>query len=208
MNDTHLGVRAVLFDVYGTLLEIRHPLHPYQRLLDMASSRGGAVDCALARRALMTKPMSLQEAAKWLGLQLTASESIELHNALAEELASICLYPDVAPTLKSLRHHGIKIGLCSNLASPYMEPAHRHLAPYVDVCAWSCEVGHIKPEREIFEHAISSFQVPAESVLMVGDTPSSDVEGAMAAGMSACHLDRTGTSNCPGRIGTLLDLIS
>lgn len=208
MNGTHLGVRAVLFDVYGTLLEIRHPLHPYQRLLDMASNRGGAVDRALARRALMTKPMSLQDAAKWLGLQLTTSESIELHNALAEELASICLYPDVAPTLKSLRHDGIKIGLCSNLASPYIEPARRHLATYVDACVWSCEVGYVKPAREIFEHAISSFKVPAKSVLMVGDTPSSDVEGAIAAGMGACHLDRTGTSKGAARIGTLLDLIS
>jgi len=50
------------------------------------------------------------------------------------------------------------------------------------------EVGLRKPDRRIFERAISGWGVTAASVLFVGDDPIADIEGARGAGMQALRV--------------------
>jgi len=54
------------------------------------------------------------------------------------------------------------------------------------------EVGHHKPERQIFERAVQSLQVPPAEILHVGDSVAEDLEGAAAAGFQSVLLDRSG----------------
>lgn len=54
----------------------------------------------------------------------------------------------------------------------------------------SHEVGATKPALEIFRHASRRLDVPAGSILHVGDSWREDVEGARGAGMTALHLIR------------------
>jgi len=50
------------------------------------------------------------------------------------------------------------------------------------------EVGLRKPDRRIFERAISGWSVAPASVLFVGDDPIADIEGAHGAGMQALRV--------------------
>lgn len=47
------------------------------------------------------------------------------------------------------------------------------------------EVGHLKPDRRLFLHAEHAAGEPGDSILYVGDSLRSDVEGALAAGWRA-----------------------
>jgi putative hydrolase of the HAD superfamily len=66
------------------------------------------------------------------------------------------------------------------------------LAPLLDGIVISAEVGVAKPDPAIFERALAVAGARPGEALHVGDTPEADVAGALAAGLRAVHLDRSG----------------
>jgi putative hydrolase of the HAD superfamily len=56
----------------------------------------------------------------------------------------------------------------------------------------STEVGVTKPAAAIFARALSRHGVAAAQALHVGDSPVEDAEGALAAGLGAVLIDRSG----------------
>ena len=90
------------------------------------------------------------------------------------------------------------------------------LRPLVDATTTSEQAGSCKPDRRIFEIALSQGRraTPARA-LFVGDTPSHDVAGAAAVGMRTAWLAvdaRTGTdAGAPDHVihalGEVLDVV-
>jgi putative hydrolase of the HAD superfamily len=106
------------------------------------------------------------------------------------------LYDDVEPVLNTLNEAGIRVGLISNshrcLAS-FQE--HFELGRVVHAAVSSSDHGFMKPHASIFRAAMELAGArPLESV-MVGDSVRHDIEGALAAGMSAVFLHRGGRSH-------------
>ena len=194
-----MKIHAVLFDVYGTLLELHQPTHPYRQLMRMARS----VPTVFARE-VMCHSLSLAQTVQQFALQLLPAELETLERQLTEELAAARLYPEVLNVLETIRRRGYRLGLCSNLAAPYMVPAQRLLGARVECAIWSCKVGLMKPSPLIYAHAAESLGVQANSMLMVGDCYRADVEGPRRAGCQALHLDRRTNG---GDLRTLLDLL-
>ena len=65
-----------------------------------------------------------------------------------------------------------------------------------EVVVISEEVGFAKPDRRIFEHALERMERPArERVLMVGDNPLADIEGARSFGLATCWLNLDGRAD-------------
>jgi putative hydrolase of the HAD superfamily len=95
--------------------------------------------------------------------------------------------------LAELSKRGLIVGAISN--------SHRSLDAFCDhfslrrsitVAVSSAEHGYMKPHRSIFETALAKAGVaPGESV-MVGDSIAHDIAGALAAGMRAILLRRSG----------------
>lgn len=184
-----VGVRAILFDVYGTLLGISQPTRPYRQLLGLAHAQGVGLSDDPANK-MMSQRMTLSQAAQWLGVSLSVAQAQALECELTGELDRVQFFPEVPTVLTSLRDRGYRLGVCSNLATPYVAPAWRLLAPFIDVAIWSCEVGRVKPDPEIYRLAVRQLGVPASEVLMIGDTYRTDVAGPQAVGMKAQLLDR------------------
>ena len=113
--------------------------------------------------------------------------------------ASLALFPDVLPALRRLKAAGLKLAVVSNwhcgLGHFCTELG---LGEVVDEVVASAEVGHAKPDPEIFAEAVRRLGVPARHVLHVGDSPIDDVQGGRAAGVEAILLDRQAP---PGRVG-------
>ncbi len=200
------GVRAVLFDVFGTLLEISSPKRPFGQLLRIARLQGVRLP-ANVKSEMMSTPMTLRQAAGWLGVQASTESLHALERDLAEELDSIRAFPDALEVLRVLRGRGYTLAVCSNLAAPYVEPASNLLAPYIDVAIWSCHMGWMKPEPEIYLLAVEKLGLPADEVLMVGDTYRNDVAGARAVGLQARLLDRRGREGDPADCWSTLDAL-
>ncbi|AGN81905.1 HAD family hydrolase [Pseudomonas sp. GD03651] len=189
---------AVIFDLFGTVLEIQDRQNPYRRLLRMGAEQG----CSASpgdMRLIMTLSGGLREAAASLGITLSPWALAELQHALELELASIRIFDDAVVAIDLLRANGVKIAVCSNLAGPYCDSA-RRLLPDLDGYALSAELGVMKPDPMIYryvssllglepEHAIDTKQ---GQIIMVGDSKKCDERGPRACGIQGFHLDRSG----------------
>jgi putative hydrolase of the HAD superfamily len=99
--------------------------------------------------------------------------------------------PGAIELLKVLRPQ-VKIGIITN---HIREEQHRkindcNLWPYFDELIISGDIGIIKPNAGIFEHAMGLFSVQAKDCVMVGDSWHSDITGAYGVGMPAVWLNR------------------
>ena len=114
------------------------------------------------------------------------------------ECAAVSLVPGAASLLAFLKRRGIKLGLVSNLASPFKAPvAALGLAEAFDTAAYSCDEGLAKPDPEIYRRALARLGVSPEHALFVGDNLPNDVEAPAALGL------RTAGVGVPGRDATL-----
>ena len=122
------------------------------------------------------------------------------------------MYDDVAPVINGLSERGLIIGAISNShrsLDAFCE--HFSLRGLITVSVSSAEHGYMKPHRSIFDTALAKAGVTADQAMMVGDSINPDIEGALAAGMRAVLLRRSGEipSNLPPQlpvITTLADL--
>jgi FMN phosphatase YigB (HAD superfamily) len=115
------GIKAVAFDVYGTLVEIGDTRAPFAQLLDVGYGQGRKRSAEDGIK-LMSSRFDLRGAADLFGIAVPALQLDRIESDLRAELASIRLFDDTRPTLSALRAAGVKIGLCSNLAAPYAPP--------------------------------------------------------------------------------------
>ncbi|MGJ7523910.1 HAD family hydrolase [Variovorax sp. LT1P1] len=204
MDEPFHGVKAVAFDVYGTLVQITSPRRPYKTLLSRLSDRGRAPQPDDGAR-VMSSDVGLAEVAELLGMPLAEDDLEPLRADLAAELASVRLFDDALPTIVALQRRGIRVGLCSNLAGPYAAPVEALLPP-LDAYAWSFAVGAVKPEPRMYAHLCEALDAAPGEVLMVGDTLLVDYEGPRSHGLQACHLARTRPSIAQAWIATLVEL--
>lgn len=87
-------------------------------------------------------------------------------------------------TLSRLRASGLQLALISNADAVEVAAwPESSLAERFDVTVFSCDVGRVKPEREIYEHCLSRMELPADECLFVGDGGSRELEGAKSVGL-------------------------
>lgn len=195
--------RAVIFDLYGTLLYLVQNSQPYLRLLEelqwprllagvQQAFIADAADLAAFCRHLQRDPPAGIE--RW-------------EAALAADLESAELFADTMPVLDTLRTNGLRIGVISNLATPYKLPfVTLGLADRVDATVFSCDLGIAKPQPEIYQTALEQLGVSAAETLMVGDSLRSDVHGPAELGIRGLLLDRAGSAEHRPRISSLAEL--
>ena len=103
------------------------------------------------------------------------------------------LYDDAAPALDALTALGLTIGLISNShRSLDAFTEHFALGRFITIAVSSAEHGYMKPHRSIFDTALERAGVAAHQALMVGDSLRADIEGAVAAGLGAVLIRRSG----------------
>lgn len=189
---------AVIFDLFGTLLEIRNRQSPYRQLLRLGSQQG-RVASPDDIRWIMTHAYGIEDTAAAFGIKLKPTQLIELQSALDRELESIKCFDDALPAIERLQAQGIKVGVCSNLAGPYCLRA-RSLLPGLDAYALSAEIGVLKPDLEMYRSVCAMLDTfPSQvlgsettQVLMIGDSKRCDELGPRSFGIVGHHLDRKG----------------
>jgi putative hydrolase of the HAD superfamily len=92
-------------------------------------------------------------------------------------------------TLRQLRNAGYRLGLVSNADVMEMDawqdcPA----AGLFDVEVFSCQVGLVKPEPEIYERCLRQLELEPGECLFVGDGGSGELQGAKSIGMQTAFV--------------------
>lgn len=183
------GIKAIVFDVFGTLIDIRDPRRPYGQLLQWAKEHGRKPLPDDADR-IMCNNMGLVGVADLLGINIPLSALAEIEQELLTELASMEAFSETVSALNALKQSGYKIGLCGNLALPYAAPIKRLLPFELDAYAWSFEVRYIKPNPAIYQSICADLGCFPKQVLMIGDTLDADYLGPRAIGMQSLLLSR------------------
>ena len=68
------------------------------------------------------------------------------------------------------------------------------LAPLFDTAVFSCQLGWVKPEKEIYEVCMSKLQISPNECVFVGDGGMGELEGARQLGINS--LSRPDTLSC------------
>jgi putative hydrolase of the HAD superfamily len=216
------GVRAVSFDVGGTLID------PWPSV--------GHVYAAVAREAGLPEfdPVQLNQrfAAAWRAkvrfdysrrawAELVTSTfggsaaEYGVDSALFERLydrftedRAWRLYADVLPALQGLAARRFKLAAISNW-DDRLRPLLRRLAldDYFQVITVSAECHCHKPDPGLFLRAAAQLALEPVQVLHVGDSQTEDFQGARGAGLRALLLKRNAPPQGPGEIGSLWELL-
>jgi putative hydrolase of the HAD superfamily len=102
------------------------------------------------------------------------------------------LYDDVEPVLRELASRGLKIGLISNSHRPLASfQQHFELDGLITAAVSSSEHGYMKPHPSIFTAAMTLAGVNASESMMVGDSLSHDIDGALRVGMRGVLVHRS-----------------
>jgi putative hydrolase of the HAD superfamily len=110
-----------------------------------------------------------------------------------EQRATWRVFPDVQPALGGIAAAGIRRAVISNWVWALPELLHDlEIAHHFEAIVASARVGYVKPQREIFAHALDVTGVRPERAVHVGDNPDADVAGAAALGILPVLLDREG----------------
>jgi putative hydrolase of the HAD superfamily len=87
-------------------------------------------------------------------------------------------------TLRELRRRGLRIGLVSNAdALEVAAWSDSPVSSLIDVAIFSCEVGSVKPEPEIYERCLRDLALDPADCLFVGDGGSDELVGARHVGL-------------------------
>lgn len=190
--------RVVLFDLWMTLV-YGLPADPILTLQELLKHRkpGEVLDPEFLTKCLTTDIKHpghfLRDVANTFDLEVPKGGVSAFRRLITDERKAATKYDDTEEVLLELRTRGgYRLGLISNL---WPFPVHRifnemKLGRHFEHLVYSFEVGVRKPDKRIFEHAAKLFGVTPEECIMVGDSMSSDVEGALSAGMHAILIDR------------------
>lgn len=217
--------RAVLFDAADTLFTTRGSVG--EIYADIARRYGShastdAIQAAFARHFRGAGPISVQNQKQWwkeivkqvfsdVGMVDNFDEFFDRVFEKFKDSQGWMLFPETLETLEELRRLGLKLGIISNFDSRvYSVLDSLQIRRFFDAITLSSETGYSKPDREIFESAVLALDVPSAAILVVGDSPEDDVEGAMRAGLSAILIDRKkrhATESHLRRISSLKEVI-
>jgi len=113
-------------------------------------------------------------------------------NELWWDHADLAVYPDVIPTLTSLKASRLKLAIITNgMEEDYTQILERlNLGHWFDVVVGTDTINEAKPDKKVFLHALMKLHVQPEEAIFIGDSIKYDYEGAKQAGLKPLLIDR------------------
>ena len=226
-------LKTVFFDMYGTIAGFEpsrfkvqsEACAPYGIVLTAEGILRGykAADAFMARengiyplgrRAAASRDEFFGEYERLViqgsGVDVSPERGLEIWRIVQAIPHTLAPFDDVVPAMEQLRARGLTVGLITNMDRKGSEIVEGlGLSDHIDLVVTSLEAGAAKPSPMIFHAALAKAEARPDEAMLVGDQPSSDVEGALGVGMMAVLLDRDrnhpGYTACP-RIESLVHL--
>lgn len=126
----------------------------------------------------------LQRIAEALGVSLPYDDLASYRHDFTAQFGPHSATEATLTALDRARALGWTICVVTNGDRPQLAKIERSgLAPHIDACVLSDEVGHRKPDPEIFHIAARQTGCTLTGAWMIGDMPATDIAGATAAGL-------------------------
>ena len=203
-----VSIKAVLFDVLGTLVYLDEPGPHLRRELAKRQIQVGEEQAAAAIGAEIAyylahhmdgstedgledlRDRCADEILRTLGLP--DEHHADVRAAMLDALV-FTPFDDVVPALTELRERGVTVVAASNWDCSLVEAMARiGLGELLDGAVSSAVAGAAKPDPAVFEAALRVAGCQPDEALFVGDSLENDVRGAEAAGIRAVLVARNG----------------
>jgi 2-haloacid dehalogenase len=214
------GIRACVFDAYGTLFDVSSPV---QKLATEIGDKASDLAWLWRQKQLeYTWLRSLMgvHADFWhvTGDALDFSlEALKVEDpGLRDELMTLYLkldaYPDVAGALKDVRARNKRTAILSNGSPSMLDSAVRAagLEKSFDMVLSVEDVGIYKPSRRVYRHAMHKLQIQDAPSICFVSANSWDAQGAAQFGFQAVRLTRNGghDDRIPGKVTARIESLS
>lgn len=227
-REERLRVRAVLFDVNSTLVDIRTDEHQdrvYRGIGHVLAYSGIHLGCGQLRDTYFATLNRVREqnpeehpefdaVALWRTIverhataytrSLPADRIEQLPRFLTElhrglSRRRLHRYPHVRQVLDDLRRH-YRLGVVTDGQTAYARPELDELGllDYFDPIVVSGELGFRKPDRRMFDIALRALEVAPEHAVYVGNDAFRDIHGARRVGLHTVLYAADGEPEAPG----------
>ncbi len=184
-----MPLRAVVFDLFGTLIDDSPPTDYGDFLAETASALGTEPERFL-------ELWNAYDVERYTGPIETCFEAICGQLGVSDYAAALALRlerlrgllvprPDAVSTLLALREQGFRLGMISNASSEvsalWVESA---FEPLFDAVLFSADERMMKPDRRLYLRMAELLGVAPDDCLYVGDGAYNELQGAAAAGMN------------------------
>lgn len=208
--------RNYIFDLYGTLVDIRtdeYSLNFWRKAVsvfaqgkasfspsELMSSYRRYVRYAQLREKLRHPfykhlDIDLLTVFRRLYADKGVKADIQLLNETAKRFRKastekLCLYDGARDLLETLKANGKKIYLLSNAQVSFTIPEMEELdiLRYFDGVMISSEEKMCKPQREFFEKLLEKYRLDKSECIMIGNDKNSDMLGAKSAGIDGLYI--------------------
>jgi putative hydrolase of the HAD superfamily len=183
-----MPLRAVVFDLFGTLIDDSPP-DEYARFLARTA------ECLGADPERFRAAWEANDVARYTAPIESCFESIcaeldvpDYRTALdlrVERMRALLVpRPDAVATLRSLRERGFALGMISNASSELSGLwAQSAFAGLFDATLFSADERMMKPDRRLYERMADLLGVDPRDCVFVGDGAYGELQGAEAVGM-------------------------
>lgn len=205
-------IRAVIFDLYGTLIDIRTTEEKEEILYHLSlylQYYGANMDEEKLRSALdLEKEQYLKtkhERYPELDLEMVFKNILKKEGLDSPFLAESCckiyrlltrerfgLFPDSLPVLKEMKREGHPLAVVSDAQKVFSleEVKILGLDGFFNHIILSTHFGFKKPDPRLFSIACALLEVPPTETVYIGDNLKRDVKGAKRIGMQVILVDR------------------
>jgi putative hydrolase of the HAD superfamily len=203
MSSVAQQVRAVLFDLYGTLADIETDEHSAKMWTALSRwiyvRMGREIQAGDLQNSYQNETRALTRErgygfvldlafARLLGPGASESEVLEFASLFRRySIVSLSTRDYTKKLLSMLRNDGLKLGLISNteaILTDY-DLSVLSISGYFDTITLSSRAGIEKPNPKIVLDALSELGVGASAAVFVGDSIETDIAVARAAGLRA-----------------------
>lgn len=207
MNDPVSGIRACVFDAYGTLLDVTAAARRCRADLGGSADALAAVWRAKQLEYTWVRTLMGDYADFWQVTGDALDYALDLHGradpALRAKLMELYFrldaFPDAAPALEALRAQGQRTAILSNGSPPMLAGAvdNAKLRPLLDHVLSVDPLRLYKPHPAVYELACERLGLDRAEILFVSSN-GWDAAGAGAFGFKVAWLNRAG--NPPDRL--------
>lgn len=214
------GIRACVFDAYGTLFDVHGPL---KKLAPEIGEKADEISKLWRQKQLeYTWLRSLMgvHADFWHVTGEALDYALDVHDVkepgLKDELMALYLkldaFPEVKEALEAVKARGKLTAILSNGSPSMLDAAVRHagLDKLFNFVLSVEDVGIYKPSRRVYRHAMQKLQIhDAPSVCFVSAN-TWDAQGAAHFGFQAVRVDRYGVKDdrIPGKPAAVIKDLS
>ena len=198
------GIRACVFDAYGTLFDVHSAVARYRDCF--AAGTAESVSALWRTKQLeytWLRSLMGSHADFWqvtqdaldFALDMYRVELPELRNKLMDAYLQLKCYPEVPETLSTLKKSGVRLAILSNGTPSMLDAAIRNsrLEEFIEHSYSVEEAGVFKPDPRVYRLAVDGLGVKPEDILFHSSN-AWDACGAAFFGCRVAWINRFGQS--------------